>query len=190
MGPQSAVTESASRYDPEGQPCESTQYASRGHTGLLLFDGERKCSACACFRFRSRKRDQATDEQRLALIRKVVHSAVADAQAESKGLRARIGSARSSVTFLIAKVDDGGQRRGPHEPRTGANVRGTSARATERSFGGSSEYRSCGGRSARVRPAYGTHQLFRCVFCRTSRQLRHRRALLGHDRASSRRGRA
>jgi predicted RNase H-like nuclease (RuvC/YqgF family) len=59
------------------------------------------------FRFRSRKRDQATDEQRLALIRKVVRSAVADAQAESKGLRARIASARSSVTFLIAKVDDG-----------------------------------------------------------------------------------
>jgi hypothetical protein len=59
------------------------------------------------FRFRSRKRDQATDEQRLALIRRVVRSAVADAQAESKGLRARITSARSSVTFLIAKVDDG-----------------------------------------------------------------------------------
>jgi hypothetical protein len=59
------------------------------------------------FHFRSRKRDQATDEQRLALIRKVVRSAVADAQAESKGLRARIASARSSVTFLIAKVDDG-----------------------------------------------------------------------------------
>jgi hypothetical protein len=59
------------------------------------------------FRFRSRKRDQATDEQRLALIRRVVRSAVADAQAESKGLRARMGSARSSVTFLIAKVDDG-----------------------------------------------------------------------------------
>jgi hypothetical protein len=59
------------------------------------------------FRFRSRKRDQATDEQRLALIRKVVRSAVAVAQAESKGIRARIASARSSVTFIIAKVDDG-----------------------------------------------------------------------------------
>jgi hypothetical protein len=58
--------------------------------------------------FRSRKRNEATDEQRLALIRKVVRSAIADAQAESKGLRARIASARSSVTFLIAKVDDGG----------------------------------------------------------------------------------
>jgi hypothetical protein len=59
------------------------------------------------FRFRSRKRDQATDEQRLTLIRKVVRSVVIDAHAESKGLRARIASARSSLTFLIAKVDDG-----------------------------------------------------------------------------------
>jgi hypothetical protein len=58
------------------------------------------------FQFRSRKRDQATDEQRLALIRKFVRSAVTDALAESKGLRARIATARSSMTFLIAKVDD------------------------------------------------------------------------------------
>jgi hypothetical protein len=68
------------------------------------------------FQFRSRKRDQATDEQRLALIRKVVRSAVADAQAESKGLRVRIASARSSVTFLIAKVDDGGEGAGVRQP--------------------------------------------------------------------------
>jgi hypothetical protein len=59
------------------------------------------------FRFRSRKRDQQTDEQRVAFIQKVVRSAVVDALAESKGLRARMASARSSVTFLIAKVDDG-----------------------------------------------------------------------------------
>jgi hypothetical protein len=43
-----------------------------------------------------------------------------------------------------------GRRREAHEPRTGVNGRGTSARATEQSSGGSSEYRS--GRTSRVRP--------------------------------------
>ena len=39
------------------------------------------------FQFRSSDRDQETDRRRIALVRKAVHSAVADAEAEVTGLR-------------------------------------------------------------------------------------------------------
>jgi septation ring formation regulator EzrA len=64
------------------------------------------------FRFRSSRRDTHTDEQRLALIQKVVRSALANAQTEYKGLRARITSARSSATFLAANVEGGASGHG------------------------------------------------------------------------------
>jgi hypothetical protein len=58
------------------------------------------------FRFRSPERNRQTDERRLTFIRKAVHSAVADAEAESKGLRARIAKARRSVIVPVAQVDE------------------------------------------------------------------------------------
>jgi hypothetical protein len=54
------------------------------------------------FRFRSPKRDRATDENRIALIQKVVSSAVADATAEAMGLRVRI--AQRSLLFPVERV--------------------------------------------------------------------------------------
>jgi hypothetical protein len=60
------------------------------------------------FRFRSRERNRATDERRLALIRNVVRSEIADAQAESRGLQARMAKARRSGIFLVQQVDGGG----------------------------------------------------------------------------------
>jgi hypothetical protein len=61
------------------------------------------------FRFRSLERDRTTDERRVALIQKVVLSAVAEAEAEAKGLRVRISKVRCSAIFLVEQVDD-------HEP--------------------------------------------------------------------------
>jgi hypothetical protein len=58
-------------------------------------------------RFRSPERNRETDARRLALIRRVVRSAIADAEAETKGLRARIAKARRSAIFLVAQSDDG-----------------------------------------------------------------------------------
>jgi hypothetical protein len=60
-------------------------------------------------RFRSLERDRTTDERRVALIQKVVLFAVAEAEAEAKGLRVRISKVRSSAIFLVGQVDD-------HEP--------------------------------------------------------------------------
>jgi hypothetical protein len=59
------------------------------------------------FRFRSPERDRETDERRFGLIRTVVGSAIADAEAEAKGLRARIAEARRSAIFLVEQADDG-----------------------------------------------------------------------------------
>jgi hypothetical protein len=56
------------------------------------------------FRFRSPERDRATDANRIALIQKVVSSAVADATAEATGLRARIAQAQRSLIFPVEPV--------------------------------------------------------------------------------------
>jgi hypothetical protein len=58
------------------------------------------------FRFRSPERNRETEEQRLARIKVVVRSAVLEAEAESKGLRVRIGGTRRSVMSLLAQVED------------------------------------------------------------------------------------
>jgi hypothetical protein len=59
------------------------------------------------FRFRSPERDRESDECRLGLIRMVARSAIADAEAEAMGLRARIAEARRSAIFLVQQVDAG-----------------------------------------------------------------------------------
>jgi hypothetical protein len=59
------------------------------------------------FQFRSSDRDQETDKRRIALVQKAVRSAVADAEAEVTGLRTRIAKARTSVTCLLAQIEDG-----------------------------------------------------------------------------------
>jgi hypothetical protein len=56
------------------------------------------------FRFRSPGRDRATDANRIALIQKVVSSAVADATAEATGLRARIAQAQRSLIVPVERV--------------------------------------------------------------------------------------
>jgi hypothetical protein len=58
------------------------------------------------FRFRSPERNRETDERRFGLIRMVVRSAIADAEAEATGLRSRIAEARRSGIFLVQPVDD------------------------------------------------------------------------------------
>ena len=59
------------------------------------------------FQFRSSDRDQETDRRRIALVRKAVDLAVADAEAEVTGLRTRISKARTSLTCLLARIEDG-----------------------------------------------------------------------------------
>jgi hypothetical protein len=59
------------------------------------------------FRFRSPERDRESDERRLGLIRMVARSAIADAEAEATGLRARIAEARRSGIFLVQGDKDG-----------------------------------------------------------------------------------
>jgi hypothetical protein len=58
-------------------------------------------------RFRSSERNRVTDARRLAFIRRAVRSALAEAEAEAKGLRARIAKARRSAIFLVAHIDSG-----------------------------------------------------------------------------------
>ena len=58
------------------------------------------------FRFRSPERNRETDERRLARIKGVVHSAVLEAEAEFKGLRARVARTRRSVMSLLAQVKE------------------------------------------------------------------------------------
>jgi hypothetical protein len=59
------------------------------------------------FRFRSLERDREKDKHRIAFIQKVVRSAVADAEAEATGLRARMAKARRSVIFLVEHGESG-----------------------------------------------------------------------------------
>jgi hypothetical protein len=59
------------------------------------------------FQFRSPERDQENDKRRIAMVQKAVHSAVVDAEAEVTGLRTRIAKARTSVTCLLAQIEDG-----------------------------------------------------------------------------------
>jgi hypothetical protein len=56
------------------------------------------------FRFRSPERNRETDERRIALIQKVVSSAVADATAEATGLRARIAQVQRSLIVPVEWV--------------------------------------------------------------------------------------
>jgi hypothetical protein len=77
---------------------------SHSSDGILK---ERAVFDLSLFRFRSQERDRETDERRLAQIWKVVRSAVAGAEAESKGLRVRIAKARRSGIFLVDQVDGG-----------------------------------------------------------------------------------
>jgi chromosome segregation ATPase len=58
------------------------------------------------FRFRSPERNRETDERRLSRIKGVVHSAVLEAEAELKGLRARVAKTRRAVMSLLAQVED------------------------------------------------------------------------------------
>jgi hypothetical protein len=58
------------------------------------------------FRFRSPERDRETMERRLALIQRVVRSGIAEAEAESKGLRTRLARTRRSVMSVLAQVQD------------------------------------------------------------------------------------
>jgi hypothetical protein len=66
------------------------------------------------FRFRSPERNRESDERRIALIQKIVSSAVADATAEATGLRARIAQAQRSRIFPVERVprseDDASRR--------------------------------------------------------------------------------
>jgi hypothetical protein len=59
------------------------------------------------FRFRSPERDRETDERRFGLIQIVMRSAIAGAEAEATGLRARIAEARRSGIFLVQGDNDG-----------------------------------------------------------------------------------
>jgi hypothetical protein len=58
------------------------------------------------FRFRSPERDRDAMERRLALIRRVVRSSIAEAESESKGLRVRVARTRRSVISLLAQIED------------------------------------------------------------------------------------
>jgi hypothetical protein len=58
------------------------------------------------FRFRSPERNRETDVRRLARIKRVVRLVVLEAEAESKGLRARVACARRSGISLRAQVED------------------------------------------------------------------------------------
>jgi hypothetical protein len=69
------------------------------------------------FQFRSPDRDQETDRRRIALVQKALRSAVADAEAEVKGLRTRVAKARISLTSLLAQIEDGDP-----EPARGAQL--------------------------------------------------------------------
>jgi hypothetical protein len=82
----------AGSFDTIGGQCSDDILREEAVSGLSLFN------------FRSPERNRETDERRLAQIRRVVHSAVADAEAESKGLRARIAKARRSGIFLLVEV--------------------------------------------------------------------------------------
>jgi chromosome segregation ATPase len=57
------------------------------------------------FRFRSPERNRESAERRLGHIQGAVRTAIAEAEAESKGLRLRVARTRSSVVSLQAQVE-------------------------------------------------------------------------------------
>jgi hypothetical protein len=69
------------------------------------------------FQFRSPNRDQETDNRRITLVQKALRSAVADAEAEIRGLRTRMAKARMSLTSLLGQIEDGDP-----EPALGAQL--------------------------------------------------------------------
>jgi hypothetical protein len=58
-------------------------------------------------KFYMTQRAQGTDERRIAVVQKVLRSAVADAEAEATGLRKHIARTRTSVAMLLAQIEDG-----------------------------------------------------------------------------------
>jgi formiminotetrahydrofolate cyclodeaminase len=58
-------------------------------------------------RFCSLWRNQQTDERRIAFVQKAVLSAVADAEAEAAVLHVSVAKTRTSVTMLLAQIEDG-----------------------------------------------------------------------------------
>jgi hypothetical protein len=58
------------------------------------------------FRFRSFERDRRAAGRRLAVIQKAVELALAEAETESNGLRARWAETQRSVISLLAQVQD------------------------------------------------------------------------------------
>ena len=58
-------------------------------------------------RFCSLWRNQQTDERRIVFVQKAVLSAVADAEAEAAVLRVSVAKTRTSVTMLLAQIEDG-----------------------------------------------------------------------------------
>ena len=58
------------------------------------------------FRFRSPERNRETDVRRLTRIKGAVRSAILEAEAELKGLRARVAKTRRGVMSLLAQVED------------------------------------------------------------------------------------
>ena len=57
------------------------------------------------FRFRSLERNRQTDDRRLALIQNVVRTAITAAEAETRGLRARMVKARQSSIFGLEQIE-------------------------------------------------------------------------------------
>ncbi len=57
------------------------------------------------FRFRSPERNREVAERRFTHINRVVRSAIAEAEAEYRGLRGRIVKARGSVMSLLGHVE-------------------------------------------------------------------------------------
>lgn len=53
------------------------------------------------FRFRSSKRDESVDASRLGSIEKSIRSALADIEAEKKGLQRRLKEARDQAAMLV-----------------------------------------------------------------------------------------
>jgi hypothetical protein len=92
------------------------------------------------FQFRSPDRDQETDKRRFAPVQKAVHSAIADAEAEVKGLQTRIAKARTSVTYLLTQIEDG-----DHEPNCRARLANVEQRllAGELRLGQMKEHLAC-----------------------------------------------
>jgi formiminotetrahydrofolate cyclodeaminase len=59
------------------------------------------------FQFGWFRRNQENDQRRIAFVQKAVLSAVADAEAEARRLRAAISKTTTSVTTLLAQIEDG-----------------------------------------------------------------------------------